>query len=110
MNHGILAAKITAEMPFSALEAQFGPMCTLLREENMRQVRNPQMTLGEVHIEDIELDLKSRDDIPACCWDFSISTPTSISAPGCSPSWTNTSFPASTGRSGGREWRCGGSS
>ena len=31
----------------------------------MRQVRNPQMTLGEVHIEDIELDLKSRDDIPA---------------------------------------------
>ena len=31
----------------------------------MRQVRNPQMELGEVHIEDIELDLKSRDDIPA---------------------------------------------
>ena len=31
----------------------------------MRQVRNPQMTLGEVHIENIELDLKSRDDIPA---------------------------------------------
>ena len=31
----------------------------------MRQVRNPQMKLGEVRIEDIELDLKSRDDIPA---------------------------------------------
>ena len=31
----------------------------------MRQVRNPQMTLGEVGIEDIRLDLKSRDDIPA---------------------------------------------
>ncbi len=31
----------------------------------MRQVRNPQMILGEVRIEDIELDLKSRDDIPA---------------------------------------------
>ena len=31
----------------------------------MRQVRNPQMGLGEVRIEDIELDLKSRDDIPA---------------------------------------------
>ena len=31
----------------------------------MRQVRNPQMELGEVHIEKIELDLKSRDDIPA---------------------------------------------
>ena len=31
----------------------------------MRQVRNPQMTLGEVGIEDIPLDLRSRDDIPA---------------------------------------------
>ena len=31
----------------------------------MRQVRNPQMELGEVRIEDIELDLRSRDDIPA---------------------------------------------
>ena len=31
----------------------------------MRQVRNPQMKLGEVRIEDIELDLRSRDDIPA---------------------------------------------
>ena len=31
----------------------------------MRQVRNPQMELGEVHIENFELDLKSRDDIPA---------------------------------------------
>ena len=31
----------------------------------MRHVRNPQMELGEVRIEDIELNLKSRDDIPA---------------------------------------------
>ncbi len=31
----------------------------------MRKVRNPQMQLGEVRIEDIELDPKSRDDIPA---------------------------------------------
>ena len=31
----------------------------------MRQVRNPQIELGEVRIEDIELNLKSRDDIPA---------------------------------------------
>ena len=30
----------------------------------MRQVRNPQLTLGEVCVEDIPLDLKSRDDIP----------------------------------------------
>ncbi len=31
----------------------------------MRQVRNPQMTLGEVRIEDIRLDGRSGDDIPA---------------------------------------------
>ncbi len=31
----------------------------------MRHVRNPQMTLGEVGIADIPLDLRSRDDIPA---------------------------------------------
>ena len=31
----------------------------------MRHVRNPQMELGEIRIEDIELNLKSRDDIPA---------------------------------------------
>ena len=31
----------------------------------MRQVRNPQMTLGEAGIAGIELDPKSRDDIPA---------------------------------------------
>ena len=31
----------------------------------MRTIRNPQMALGEIRIEDIELDWKSRDDIPA---------------------------------------------
>ncbi len=31
----------------------------------MRQVRKSQFELGEVRIEDIEIDLKSRDDIPA---------------------------------------------
>ena len=31
----------------------------------MRQVRSPQMEIGEARIEDIELNLKSRDDIPA---------------------------------------------
>ena len=31
----------------------------------MRQVRNTQLEFGKVRIEDIELDLKSRDDIPA---------------------------------------------
>ncbi len=31
----------------------------------MRQIRNPQEMFGEIRIEDIRLDLKSRDDIPA---------------------------------------------
>ena len=31
----------------------------------MRQVRNTQLEFGKVRIEDIELDFKSRDDIPA---------------------------------------------
>ena len=30
----------------------------------MRNLRNPQLERGEVCIEDIELDIKSRDDIP----------------------------------------------
>ena len=31
----------------------------------MRKLRNPQLELGEVRIEDIELDIKCRDDVPA---------------------------------------------
>ena len=31
----------------------------------MRNLRNPKLERGEVRIEDIELDIKSRDDIPA---------------------------------------------
>ena len=31
----------------------------------MRQTRTPQLALGEARIEDIKLDHKSRDDIPA---------------------------------------------
>ena len=31
----------------------------------MRNLRNPQMELGEIRFEDIEPALKSRDDIPA---------------------------------------------
>ena len=33
--------------------------------QGMRNLRNPQLERGEVCIEDIELDLKSRDDNPA---------------------------------------------
>ena len=31
----------------------------------MRNLRNPQLERGEVRIEDIELDIKCRDDLPA---------------------------------------------
>ena len=31
----------------------------------MRNLRNPRLERGEVRIEDIELDIKSRDNIPA---------------------------------------------
>ena len=31
----------------------------------MRNLRNPKLERGEVRIEDIELDIKCRDDIPA---------------------------------------------
>ena len=31
----------------------------------MRNLRNPQLERGEVRIEDIELDIKCRDDVPA---------------------------------------------
>jgi hypothetical protein len=34
------------------------------QEENMRQVQNQQMQLGEINIENIQFDPKSRDDIP----------------------------------------------
>ena len=50
---------------FQPLLAQFGPIGALLREANVRQVRDPETELGEVHIEDIELGPKSSDDIPA---------------------------------------------
>ena len=31
----------------------------------MRKLRNRQLELGEIRIEDIKLNLKSRDDVPA---------------------------------------------
>ena len=36
----------------------------------MRNLRNPRLERGEVRIEDIELDIKSRDDIPALLFGF----------------------------------------
>ena len=42
-----------------------GEFWQIFARQGMRNLRNPQLERGEVCIEDIELDLKSRDDIPA---------------------------------------------
>ena len=65
INRGILDAKIGAKSRFQAHSAPFGTTFGNSSRGNHETVRNPQMKLGEVRIEDIELDLKSRDDIPA---------------------------------------------
>ena len=52
-------------MGFGAVLPPIGAFQAILRGGSMRHIRNPQMELGEVRIEDIDLDLKSRDDIPA---------------------------------------------
>ncbi len=77
----------------------------------MGKVRGPQMRLGEVRTEDIGLDIKSRDDIPAPLPGLQhlysgegfherlFALPGSTGSTWC-PSWT--------GRSGVRSWRCGG--
>ena len=41
-----------------------GEFWQIFARQGMRNLRNPQLGRGEVCIEDIELDLKSRDDIP----------------------------------------------
>ena len=42
-----------------------GEFWQIFARQDMRNLRNPQLGRGEVCIEDIELDLKSRDDLPA---------------------------------------------
>ena len=42
-----------------------GEFWQIFARQGMRNLRNPQLERGEVRIEDIELDIKSRDDIPA---------------------------------------------
>ena len=42
-----------------------GEFWQIFARQGMRNLRNPQLGRGEVCIEDIELDLKSRDDLPA---------------------------------------------
>ena len=50
---------------FGKIEANQALNCKSSRGVAMRRVMNPQMELGEVRIELIDLDPKSRDDIPA---------------------------------------------
>ncbi|MCY4314235.1 MAG: hypothetical protein OXD44_11210 [Gammaproteobacteria bacterium] len=44
---------------------RFLPVFDTLRDGQVRQVQHSQMEIGEVCIEDIELNPKSRDDTPA---------------------------------------------
>ena len=71
----------------------------------MRNLRNPQLERGEVRIEDIELDIKSRDDIPVLL--IGLQHLYTQCATVFLHSWTNISFPALTERWDVRAWRCG---
>ena len=42
-----------------------GEFWQIFARQGMRNLRNPQLERGEVRIEDIELDIKCRDDVPA---------------------------------------------
>ena len=46
-------------------DANSGEFWQIFARQGMRNLRNPLLGRGEVCIEDIELDLKSLDDIPA---------------------------------------------
>ena len=75
----------------------------------MRNLRNPQLERGEVRIEDIELDIKSRNDILVLliAGSSSICIRRRLCATVFLRSWTNISFPALTERRDVRAWRCG---
>ena len=42
-----------------------GEIWQIFARQGMRNLRNPQLECGGVRIEDIELDIKCRDDVPA---------------------------------------------
>ena len=46
-------------------DANSGEFWQIFARQGMRNLRNPQLECGEVCIEDVELELKSRDDVPA---------------------------------------------
>ena len=49
------------------LDANSGEFWQIFARHGMRNLRNPQLERGEVCIEDVELELKSRDDVPGRC-------------------------------------------
>ena len=46
-------------------DANSGEFWQIFARQGMRNLRNSQLERGEVCIEDVELELKSRDDVPA---------------------------------------------
>ena len=47
------------------LDANSGEFWQIFARHGMRNLRNPQLERGEICIKDVELELKSRDDVPA---------------------------------------------
>ena len=46
-------------------DANSGEFWQIFARQGMRNLRNSQLERGEACIEDVELELKSRDDVPA---------------------------------------------
>ena len=74
----------------------------------MRQVRDLQAEFGEASIEDIKLNPKSRDDIPAILPGLQHIYADEDIRGQRSRFWSSTFVPAPTGRLGVWAWRCGG--
>ena len=54
------------QVVYAGISSPIRPLSAIFaRRTSMRQTRTPQLALGEARIEDIKLDHKSRDDIPA---------------------------------------------
>ena len=73
----------------------------------MRNLRNPQLERGEVRIEDIKLNHKSRDDMPVLLGGLQFCIRRRLRATVFLHSWMSSSFPALTKRWDVRAWICG---
>ena len=86
---------------------EFDPLSGNLRDITMREICRQQFQIGEVPVEKIWINPKSRDDIPAVLKGFSTSGVTKRCKPGCSHCWTSIFCRKRTVRLGVREWTCG---